>query len=567
MLGCIAILQRQILQASFLKRAGMCPYSLGSFFPNMAEIMGFLGTGGVSCCVAVLLLLARGAEAQTTCGAQNTGDGVFICYPNPFQNKADSTVPETFHLSAQGNAPEGHVAVAYRILIDNRLVYVKKLLTPTQKLSIETNVKSPFDSGSHKLQLVVLGAGSAEVKELRFYSSKNGSFCDPFSRADPRICSPSPTRPPLEWSLKETTPKGSSDDAFDGYSAYLKLYGQNLKSIEADASDAMTVDAQGNLYVASHALADVDLRKYSPNGSLIYASLIRSCGDGFLSVAGLAIDNAARVWIAGNTNACLRTTPNAIHSQGSKTGRATGFIMLVDTKKPGATAQLYVSYLSPVENRISAIRADSEGNVYITGTVTAREFPHDSLLSVTKGSAGALGAPLGFVAAVDRLGSGFQWSTLLENAQLNDLALDRTGGVYVTGRVMCRAPRQAGVACEDVFAARLSDRGHRFSYLARFGGAAEDEGRAIGATDSGAWIFVTSATAVVALQSCKTGILYARSMREDNDNAQVEIALAPAMEAFTAALSGTLQAGELGTASKRLRASVQIAPECASAPQ
>ncbi len=532
---------------------------------EVARVMGFSGTVGVDCCLAVLFLLGGGAEAQTTCGAQNTSDGVFICYPNPSQNEADSTVPDTFHLSAQGNAPEGHLAIGYRVLIDNRLVYVKKLATPTQKLSIEANVRSPFDSGSHTLQLLVLGAGSAEAKALQFYPLKNGSFCDPFSRADPRMCSPSATRRPLQWLPKETTPRTSADP-LDGYSAYLELYSRNLRSIEADASDAIAVDVEGNLYVASHAFAGVDLRKYSPNGSLIYASLIRSCGDGFLSVAGLAIDNAARAWIVGNTNACLKTTPNAVQSQGSKTGRATGFIMLVDTKKPGPAGQLYVSYLSPVENRISAIRADREGNAYIIGTVTARDFPHDSLLSVPEGSAGD-GAPLGFVAAIDRSGSGFLWSTLLENAQLNDLALERSGGVYLTGRVICGAPRQAGMACDAVLAVRLSDRGRRFSYLARFSGAAGDEGRAIAATEPGTWILVTSATAFVAVQPCKAGILYARSMPEDGGHFPVEIASAPALEAFTAALYGAFPAGESGTASKPLRASVQIAPECASAPQ
>lgn len=546
------------------KTSFMCATHRHKFFQNMVRIACLLRMSGVNCCFLLLLVLSQVGEAQTTCSSQNAGNGVFICYPNPSQNAADATVPEIFHLSAQGKVPDGQVIPGYRVFIDKRLVYEKRFSVPVQKLLIETNVRSPFDSGSHTLQLVVPGAGSAEVKDLRFQSLSNGSFCDPFTRTDPRTCSMSPIKSPLQWSLKETAPRTSAAEVFDGYSAYLKLYSQNLKSIEADVSDAMAVDAQGNLYVASHAFADVDLRKYSPNGSLLYASLIRSCGDGFLSVAGLAVDNAGRAWIAGNTSACLKTTPNAAQSHGSDTGRPTGFVMLVDTKKPGATAQLYVSYLSDIETRISAIRADNEGNAYITGTVASREFHHDSMLSVTEGPARSAVAPLGFVAAVEGSGSGFLWATLVENAELNHLALDTAGDVYITGRVLCGSPRGSGVACDDVVVARLSDRGRRFSYLAHFPG--NNAARAIAVAGKGAWIFATNATAAFALQPCKAGVLYEHRMREGESNPP-EMAGAPALDAFAATLSGTFSSGEPGAAPKKLQASVQIAPECGSQPQ
>ena len=76
---------------------------------------------------------------------------------------------------------------------------------------------------------------------------------------------------------------------------------------------------------------------------------------------------------------------------------------------------------------------------------------------------------------------------------------------------------------------------------------------------------MAGATAVVALQPCKTGMLYERRMREDDGNPP-EMVLSPALQAFSAALPGAFPEGELGKASK-LRASVQTAPECVSAPQ
>jgi hypothetical protein len=538
----------------------------------LARLTGLMS--GVCCWFLVLrLLLGVASEAQTNCAVQHAASGVFICYPNPSENRADTLVPGIFHLSAQGNPAGGQVIAGYKVLIDNRLVYENRFFAPLQNLSIETNLKSPFDSGMHTLRLVVQGAGSAEVKELQFYQPKNASFCDPFNRTDPRICSPSTIRGPrgpLQWSLPEVPPKPSSD-AFDRYAAYVSLFGQNLKSIEADVSDAMTVDAQGNLYVASHAFADVDLRKYAPDGSLIHASLIRSCGDGFLSVAGLAIDNAGRAWIAGNTTACLPASPNAVPVHLSEGSRTRGFVLLVDTTKPSSAEPLFVTYLSDAENRIAAIRVDSEGNAYVTGMTASREFPHESLLSA--GSVPFRGAGIGFVSVLNPLGSGLLWSTLLENAQLTALALDGPGNVYVTGRV-----------ASDVLVAELSDRGRRLSYVARFGGSAEEEGQAISTTAQGAWILVAGATAspdfptslatktphrdlqtfAVGLQPCRTGVQHSRLFAEADSPIAPGIALGPALDAFA---TGFL--GEVGTtgsikAGQKPIASVAIAPTCSS---
>ena len=119
-------------------------------FQNLVQF-----AGRVCCGFFVLLLLARVADAQTTCAAQHSARGAFICYPNPSENPADSSVPHIFHLSAQGNAPDGQAIAGYLVLIDNRPVYETQLAVPVLKLSIETNLKSPFNTGSHTLRLVV----------------------------------------------------------------------------------------------------------------------------------------------------------------------------------------------------------------------------------------------------------------------------------------------------------------------------------------------------------------------------------------------------------------------------
>lgn len=524
----------------------------------------------VCCSLLTLILLSPVAKTQTSCAIENPAVGVFICSPQPSGSDSDSAIPDVFHLSAQGNASDGQLISRFRILIDNRQILDNRLAIPLQHLSIEMNLKSPFDSGSHTLMLLVAGVGSAEVKGLRIQPSKS-SFCDPFSRFDPRTCSISNTTARLHWSLPDARPQ----DPFDDYLSYVKLYGENLKSIEADASDAIAVDAQGNTYVASHSFADIELRKYTPNGSIVYDSLFRSCGEGFLSVAGLAIDNAGRTWIAGNTTACLPTTPDAFQGHVAGENRMHGFVMLVDTAKPGS-APKFLTYLSSVDSRIAAIRADNEGNAFVTGTTTSVDFPHDSILSVKDGAARAPATTLGFVSGLNPAGSGLLWSALLRNTRLTALALDGAGNVYITGRVA------SGQSRSDVLVAELSDRGRRLSYVATLGGSADEEGRAISVTEQGPWILVSGDTEspdfpvssavnksrrvgmqpfVIALQPCKTGILASRLLTRSDDADAPVISLTPILDAFTTAFPGLLRPRG------NLASSVVSAPGCPAAAQ
>jgi hypothetical protein len=302
------------------------------------------------------------------------------------------------------------------------------------------------------------------------------------------------------------------------------------------------VDAQGNLYVASHWLADVELRRYAPDGSLTYDSLVRSCGGGFVAIAAIAIDKIGRAWIAGNTTACLPTTPAAFTTQIGEPAGPRGFLMLIDTTKPSSAPPVYVTYLSQVENRIRALRVDSDGNAYVTGTAASAQFPHESTLSVGKSNVGARGTEIGFVSVLNAPGSALRWSVLLQGARLNALALDGLGNVYVTGRMVSRRP---GPVFGEILVAAVSDNGRRLSYVARFGGSGGGEGRAISTNSAANWVLVAGETEsagfpagstaktsphkvpqsfAIALQPCTAGSVYARLFAARDDGNSPEIA-------------------------------------------
>ena len=572
--------------------------------------MGLLRIGW-TCCFLLTIFLSR-SEAQTTCGALHTETGVFICYPNPAENEGNVTVPDVFHLSAQINAPAGKTISRYAVFIDGRLIQDTRISVPMQTVSIESNPRSPFSSGSHDLRVVAGAIGSAEVKGIQFKSSDDLSFCDPFTRFDKRACFLSNTRGRLSWSLPasvaETADAGNSRDPHrlsSGYLAWLQLYGRNLKNIETDVSDAIAFDAQGNLYVASHVINNVELRKYTPDGSITYDAVIESCGQGFLSVAGLAIRDPAHVWIAGNTTACVPTTSNALQPNIPGAGRPSGFVMLMDTTKLGSTAPVYSTYLSQTENRIAAIRVDEQGNAYVVGRAGSLDFPHESMLSVGNASDESKDNSISFISIINPSRPGFEWSTLLRNAQLNALTLDQRGNVYVTGRTGSQTslPQSAGSAktqgpdktcaerrgrdgCDNVLVAELSDRGRRLSYLGEFGGSGTEEGRAIAMVPQGGWLLVAGETDssdfpgssgpqasgpqgpqsfTAALQLCQTGAAYSGLIPASVGSVAPPIAAGPALDAFANASSLPLKLLDSHSAGgQNAFTSVRIAPPCRS---
>ena len=493
-----------------------------------------------SACFLAAALAGQSVMAQTRCGSEHTGVGAFICYPNPQENLGDVDVPETFHLSAQANAPAGRRIRRYVVLIDGHRIYEKLLALPSQQISIETNIRSPFRPGTHTLGLYVDNAGSTETKGLHFRTAPNIEYCDPFSRVDAGTCLASSIREPLQWTPTATPASGGPETLFDRYRQFLTGYSRNLKSMEADIADAVALDAQNNLYLALHSFAGVELRKFSPNGSLIYDGLVQACGSGFTSVTALAIDEAGHAWVAGNTTACLPASGDAF-LKNVDNARPHGFVLCMDTTKPGSTAPLFLTYLSSVENRIRGIRVDRQGNAYLAGVSTSSDFVHHAVLRLEDAARVKRPAQTGFVSVLNASGSGLRWSSLLESADIRDLAIDQKGAVHVTGRTQRRSS-----GSEDVFVATLSAAGDRLPYQAIAGTAAREEGLAIAATKTGKWLAVAGLTEsgpssaatplLMAMQPCSGGAFRSQILSDRNLVNVPELAIRPALDAFVAKL-------------------------------
>ncbi len=471
----------------------------------------FLGAGAV-----IVLAVASAAVAQTSCGIEHTGPGVFICYPNPSDNPG-AAVPELFHVSAQANAPEGSATRHYAVFLDNQLLYDNRLATPLQRLSIEANVRSPFTSGAHTLRIAVSGIGTAEVKNLNFHPWANAGFCEPLTIVQSLGACFSSLKAPLDWSVDKFAAAASKSPVTE-YRADWHGYRRNLKSLEADIADAVALDSQGNLYVALHLFAGMELRKYTPNRSIVYDAVVQTCGEGFLAISGLAVDHAGHAWIAGNTSGCLSGTAGAWRPHVAEASGRHGFVVLLDTSKPTSTAPLYLTYLADAENEISAIRADADGNAYVTGTTSSAEFPHKTILRVRNEAPGKSGR-ISFVSVLNKSGSALQWSALLPDMDATALAVDEANDVYVAGR--------AGGGA-DAMLARISENGSKLSRVTRLG---PGDVRALSIAPNGTWAAIEQEPQMflLAMEAC-TG----RLPREE-DSIGEETSMQLALDAFTAA--------------------------------
>jgi hypothetical protein len=520
-----------------------------------------------------LLLLGNPVSGQTACAIEHTDPGVFICFPNP----AGASVPNVFHVSAQGNAWKGSRINHYIIYLDRSVAYESRLATPAQRLSIEVNLRSSLISGSHTLRVVIDGAGTAEIKELQLHHSKNRGFCAPASSLPSAACTPSGLGTALSWSPTEfqsKTPDAGHPRAVTeqsaAYAAYRELYDQNLKSLEADTAEAIAVDSRGNLYVVIHLFTGLELRKYRLDGSIIYDSVIPTCGPGLLSVSGLAIDNTGHAWIGGSTTACLNTTSGAWLGNVRDTALRHGFVIMLDTSSPSSTAPRYATYLADAENEVTAIRADREGNAYVTGITKSAAFPHDFSFDL-KGSnnAGRI-EKRSFVSVLNVSGSGLRWSALMDEAELTALALDSAGNVFFTGR--------ADALSNDLVIGELSANGKNLSYLASLDFMGKAEGRAISISSDDKWVLIAgdtdspdhqksrsgrTRTFLAALQPCTKRMVVSSAVSEDGNSVGTEVSMGPTLDVFASTLPGdlsTLPAEDMSVNHKIFH----IAPACAA---
>jgi uncharacterized protein (TIGR03437 family) len=142
---------------------------------------------------------------------------------------------------------------------------------------------------------------------------------------------------------------------------------------------AITTDSYGNTYV----VGSRQLGGPAPGSTDVFVSKLDSLGDlyftdtfagkGFDIGTAIALDPAGNIYIAGTTTSNDFPLSSALQTQPYASG--TGFI--VKLTFDGSTI-LYSTYFGGTlgSTSISSLATDSSGNLYLTGTTTAADFPH-----------------------------------------------------------------------------------------------------------------------------------------------------------------------------------------------
>ena len=142
-----------------------------------------------------------------------------------------------------------------------------------------------------------------------------------------------------------------------------------------------------------------------------------------------------------------------------------------------------------------AITVDSFGSAYVTGKTAAANFPTTSgAFQTAFGGGDAL-----FIAKLNPAGTALVYSTYINGASGNGIAVDSAGNAYVTGEASTlNFPTTPGAFQTapfgfDTFVTKLNATGSALIYSTRFGGNFDDFGRAI-ALDAAGNAYITGWT-------------------------------------------------------------------------
>jgi len=300
-------------------------------------------------------------------------------------------------------------------------------------------------------------------------------------------------------------------------------YSTYLGGTCCDQGRAIAVDAEGDTYVAgqtgSSNFPTVDpyqanitgtagaafVAKFDPTGTrLLYSTYLG--GTEGATIAGIAVDSAGSIYVAGGTASTDFPLVNAYQSQFKGTGQSPGQGFVTKFTADGSALD-YSTYLggSGANNGVSALAIDSAGDAYVAGSTNSTDFP--TTAQAVQGS--LRGQENAFVTELNPSGNALVYSTYLGGSGYDSegaIAVDASGDAYVAGNTTSTDfplvhPFQSandetvnGSNNPTAFVAKIAPGGMALDYSSYLGGSGGfDEALGI-ALDSAGNAYVTGAT-------------------------------------------------------------------------
>ncbi|HEX5733937.1 MAG TPA: carboxypeptidase regulatory-like domain-containing protein [Blastocatellia bacterium] len=240
---------------------------------------------------------------------------------------------------------------------------------------------------------------------------------------------------------------------------------------------------------------------------LSYATMMGGTGTGGDWGNSVAVDPDGNIYVAGYTTSTdFPTTPGALKRTFGGGDTFPLYDAFVTKINPSGSGVVYSTYLGGGGSDVAyAIKVDSSGNAYVSGSTTSTNFPVSAgaYQSVCRGRADA------FVVKLDPAGAALIYSTYLGGISTEfggGLAIDGDGNAYVAGRTYSNNfPVTAGAfqtslnlglfcnECEDGYVTKLNPAGTGLVYSTFLGGSNNDmlTGLALGADSS---VYLTGST-------------------------------------------------------------------------
>ncbi len=254
-------------------------------------------------------------------------------------------------------------------------------------------------------------------------------------------------------------------------------------------------------------IGDAYVVKIDSAGKLVYKTILKSnSSKGETTGLGIAIDSSGNAYVAGGTRAF--DLPKATSVPTNNFPLAHAFVTKIDS----SGAVVYTTYLSGTaiigNNFASGVAVDTSGNVYVTGSTNARNFPIvGTPLQATSFKQAA--NPItdltdAFFVKLDNNGTVVYSSFLGGNSSDagESIGVDSSGNIYIGGTTSSTAAIvKAGVVetkvgpggMADVFVTKISADGSKMIYFTKLGGTAV-ETTGLFAFDASYNVYVTGIT-------------------------------------------------------------------------
>jgi len=277
-----------------------------------------------------------------------------------------------------------------------------------------------------------------------------------------------------------------------GFSTYLSQIDKYASGVDICA------DSEGYMYISGNTtdknfpategayqtklkgdgLADVFVAKYSPEGELVFATLLG--GSKREHHSGITVDDAGYIYIAGGTESPDFPTTERAYDTSFNGARSWGGDVFVTKLNPTGTEIVFSTFIGgEAQETIGSggIKVDSEGNIIIGGTTASHDFP------LTQGVIDKNDNMHGFLSKLSPDGQKLLFSTFFGNSPregISGLTLDDNDNIYIVGSTHTKglpvtenAFRKEIMIPEsgyliDHYVARINETDHKISYLSYF---------------------------------------------------------------------------------------------------